>query len=174
MLKCRFEVTIFAICRELGGERYPFTAELCCTQRLSRCHDTMLCNRRKTCDFVVRYHSHRVACVIARGHRSSQDVVVVISFNVLRCQGDLLGTMRLAGIEHVLFMRVESTVWHDLTNQSRGEEVERRKSRWRTYRFDCYLRNFELASSPPYLPDIAVMVDWALKNNYLSISSMRA
>ena len=37
------------------------------------------------------------------------------------------------GIEHVPFLRVESTVGYGLTNQSRGEKLERKKSRWRTY-----------------------------------------
>ena len=36
-----------------------------------------------------------------------------------------------------------------LTNQSRGEEVGRKKLRWRTYQVECYLRNSETASSPP-------------------------
>ena len=33
--------------------------------------------------------------------------------------------------------------------RARTEEVERKKSRWRTYRLKCYLHKFETTPSPP-------------------------
>ena len=51
------------------------------------------------------------------------------------------------GTEQILFLWVESTVWHSLTNQSRGEEVEQKKSKWRIYPFKFWDSTCSLIAS---------------------------
>ena len=45
---------------------------------------------------------------------------------------------------------------HDLTNQGRGEEVGRKKSRWRTYRFECYIHVRNMLRQPHLLHESVV------------------
>ena len=82
----------------------------------------------------------RVACVFARGHRSSQEKSMFY-FCVWKARFDQFR----AGVK----IEVEPP-----------SVVEQNKSRWRTYRFECSLRNFETVSSPPreesYVPSRSI------------------
>ena len=91
------------------------------------CH-TMPCTHRETCNFVAQYNLP----LLVAWHQMLH----------LRAKNTLKSHL---AAEHVL---ISASGKQGLTNQNRDEEVQRKKLRWWTYWFECYLRNSEIASSP--------------------------
>lgn len=76
----------------------------------------------------------------------SRDKIRVACHQIFRLRAESTLKAHVPALGRVL---VSASGKQGFSSQSWGEEVERKKSRWPSYRFQCYLRNSETVSSPP-------------------------